>query len=75
MPRVEGNLNPNPQYVGTCIPATPCALSTDGITDVQFNLRVYERSSRLWIHRCTATNGAAVGAGIEFNGTIVYVCQ
>ena len=75
MPRVEGNLNPNPEYVGVCIPATPCALSADGITDVQFNLRVYEGSSRLWIHRCTATNGAAVGAGIEFRGTIVYVCQ
>lgn len=75
LPRVEGSLNPNPQYVGTCIPATPCALSADGITDVQFNLRVYEGSSRLWIHRCTATNGASVGAGIEFYGTIVYVCQ
>lgn len=75
MPRVEGNLNPNPEYVGVCIPATPCALSADGITDVQFNLRVYERSSRLWIHRCTNTNGSSVGAGIEFNGTIVYVCE
>lgn len=75
LPRVEGSLNPNPQYVGTCIPATPCALSADGITDVQFNLRVYEGSSRLWIHRCTTTNGASVGAGIEFYGTIVYVCQ
>lgn len=75
MPRVEGNLNPNPQYVGTCIPHTPCALSADGITDVQFNLRVYENSPRLWIHRCTETNGATVGAGIEFNGTIVYVCK
>ena len=74
-PRVEGNLNPSPQYVGTCIPATPCALSADGITDVQFNLRVYERSTRLWIHRCTNTNGSSVGAGIEFNGTIVYVCE
>lgn len=75
LPRVEWNLNPNPQYVGTCIPATPCALSADGITDVQFNLRVYEKSPRLWIHRCTEKNGATVGAGIEFNGTIVYVCQ
>ena len=75
LPRVEGNLNPNPQYVGMCMPATPCALSADGITDVQFNLRVYEGSSRLWIHRCTTTNGAKVGAGIEFKGTIVYVCQ
>lgn len=75
LPRVEGNLNPNPEYVGMCMPATPCALSADGITDVQFNLRVYEGSSRLWIHRCTKTNGAKVGAGIEFKGTIVYVCQ
>lgn len=75
LPRVEGNLNPNPEYVGMCMPATPCALSADGITDVQFNLRVFEGSSRLWIHRCTKTNGAKVGAGIEFKGTIVYVCQ
>lgn len=75
LPRVEGNLNPNPEYVGVCIPETPCALSADGITDVQFNLRVYERSSRLWIHRCTNTNGSSVGAGIEFRGTIVYVCE
>ena len=75
LPRVEGNLNSNPEYVGTCIPVTPCALSADDITDVQFNLRVYEGSSRLWIHRCTETNGSAVGAGVKFNGTIVYVCQ
>lgn len=75
LPRVEGNLSPNPQYVGMCMPATPCALSADGIADVQFNLRVYEKSSRLWIHRCTTTNGSKVGAGIEFNGTIVYVCE
>ena len=75
LPRVEGNLNPNPEYVGICIPDTPCKLDADGITDVQFNLRMYEGSSRLWIHRCTATNGASVGAGVKFKGTIVYVCQ
>ena len=75
LPRVEGNLNPNPEYVGVCIPDTPCELAADGITDVQFNLRMYEGSSRLWIHRCTTTNGAAVGAGVKFRGTIAYVCQ
>nr|DAL86652.1 MAG TPA: hypothetical protein [Caudoviricetes sp.] len=75
LPRVEGNLNPNPEYVGVCIPETPCELTADGITDVQFNLRMYEGSSRLWLHRCTTTNGAAVGAGVKFKGTIAYVCQ
>lgn len=75
LPRVEGSLNPNPEYVGVCIPETPCKLDADGITDVQFNLRMYGGSSRLWLHRCTTTNGAAVGAGVKFKGTIAYVCQ
>lgn len=75
LPRVEGKLNPNSEYVGVCIPETPCELTADGITDVQFNLRMYEGSSRLWLHRCTKTNGAAVGAGVKFKGTIAYVCQ
>ena len=71
----SSNSDPIPQYVGTCIPETPCALSNDDINDVQFNLRAYKGSSRLWIHRCTNTNGAAVGAGVQFRGTIVYICQ
>lgn len=71
----NSNSDPIPQYVGTCIPETPCALSNDNINDVQFNLRAYKGSSRLWIHRCTNTNGAAVGAGVQFRGTIVYICQ
>ena len=74
IPRMEGSA-PIPEYVGVCIPDTPCSLAADNNNNVQFNLRAYEGSSRLWIHRCTTTNGADVGTGVLFKGTITYICQ
>lgn len=74
VPQMEEK-NPIPQWVGVCIPQTPCPLAADNNNNVQFNLRAYEGSSRLWIHRCTTSNGANVGAGVNFKGTITYICQ
>jgi hypothetical protein len=74
LPRMS-NITPRPEYVGTCIPQTNCALPADGLNDVQFNLKAYSGSNRLWIHRATTTNGAAVGANVEFRGTITYICE
>lgn len=68
-------ITPRPEYVGICTPHTNCALPADGLNDVQFNLKAYAGSSRLWIHRATTTNGAAVGANVEFRGTITYICE
>lgn len=74
IPRMEGGA-PIPEWVGVCMPDTPCSLAADNNNNVQFNLRAYEGSSRLWIHRCTTTNGADVGTGVLFKGTITYICQ